>query len=110
MGNGDCSGSLARIGPNMLVTDDPALMRRMNTVRSHYRRSNWYVGLRFDPNRDNVLSQEDEEKHFELRSKMAVGVSLRCPINLFYMQATHLIHSTQAKKTKTSSKVSIKLC
>ena len=82
MCNCNCTGSLARIGPNMLVTDDPALMRRMNTVRSHYRRSNWYVGLRFDPNRDNVLSQEDEEKHFELRSKMAVGVSLNCPISL----------------------------
>ncbi len=64
----------------MLVTDDPALMRRMNTVRSAYRRSNWYVGLRFDPSRDNVLSQMDEEKHAQLRSKMAAGVSLPCSI------------------------------
>lgn len=109
MYNCDFKGSLARIGPNMLVTDDPVLMRRMNTVRSHYRRSNWYVGLRFDPNRDNVLSQEDEDKHFELRSKMAVGVSLHWSIS-FPLQTTHPIHSTQARKTRTSSKVSIKLC
>src|SRR5271154_7063553 len=66
----------------MLVTDDPALMRRMNTVRSLYRRSDWYVGLRFDPNRDNVLSQIDEEKHTDLRTKMAVGVSSHWPISL----------------------------
>lgn len=66
-------GSLVRIGPNMLITDDPALMRRMNTVRSPYRRSDWYIGLRFDPSRDNILSQMDEETHTELRTKMAVG-------------------------------------
>jgi hypothetical protein len=70
----DCIGSLARIGPNDLVTDDPALMRRMNAVRSPYRRSDWYIGMRFDPSRDNVESQMDEEKHAELRSKMAAGV------------------------------------
>ncbi|KAH9212789.1 pisatin demethylase [Leptodontidium sp. 2 PMI_412] len=66
-------GSLVRIGPNMLVTDDPALMRKMNAVRSPYRRSDWYTGLRFDPTRDNVLSQMDEDTHTELRTKMAIG-------------------------------------
>lgn len=60
----------------MLVTDDPALMRKMNAVRSPYRRSDWYTGLRFDPTRDNVLSQMDEDTHTELRTKMAIGVSL----------------------------------
>ena len=53
--NCDRLGSLARIGPNTLVTDDPALMRKMNAVRSPYRRSDWYIGMRFDPSRDNVL-------------------------------------------------------
>jgi hypothetical protein len=72
-------GSLARIGPNDLVTNDPALMRRMLAVRSPYRRSDWYVGMRFDPTRDNVESQKDEEKHAELRSKIAAGVRLFLP-------------------------------
>ena len=31
-------GSLARIGPNELVTDDPELLRRMMAVRSEYSR------------------------------------------------------------------------
>lgn len=68
-------GSLARIGPNDLLNDDPALMRRMLGVRSEYRRSDWYNGMRFNPSRDNVLSCRDEDEHTKLRSKMAAGVS-----------------------------------
>lgn len=68
-------GSLARIGPNDLITSDPEVLRKMNAVRSPYRRSNWYVGMRLDPNRENVESERDEEKHALLRAKMAAGVS-----------------------------------
>jgi len=32
--------------------------------------------MRFDPNLDNVLSQQDDELHNILRTKMAAGVSL----------------------------------
>ena len=49
-------------------------MRRMLNVRSVYRRSEWYLGARFDPKFDNVGSQRDEEKHARLRAKMAAGV------------------------------------
>ncbi|EXF74123.1 hypothetical protein CFIO01_09500 [Colletotrichum fioriniae PJ7] len=70
-------GSLARIGPNDLLNDDPALMRRMLGVRSEYRRSDWYDGMRFNPSRDNVLSCRDEDEHAKLRSKMAAGYSGR---------------------------------
>ncbi|KAK1496135.1 hypothetical protein CABS01_01942 [Colletotrichum abscissum] len=56
-------GSLARIGPNDLLNDDPGLMRRMLGVRSGYRRSDWYDGMRFNPSRDNVLSCRDEDEH-----------------------------------------------
>ncbi|KAK7454239.1 hypothetical protein Landi51_03359 [Colletotrichum acutatum] len=70
-------GSLARIGPNDLLNDDPALMRRMLGVRSEYRRSDWYDGMRFNPSRDNVLSCRDEDGHAKLRSKMAAGYSGR---------------------------------
>lgn len=70
-------GPLARIGPNELVTGDPAMLRRMLGVRSQYQRSDWYIGMRFDPNSDNILSQRDKGLHFALRSKMSAGVS-RC--------------------------------
>ncbi|KAK1476984.1 hypothetical protein CCUS01_16700 [Colletotrichum cuscutae] len=70
-------GSLARIGPNDLLNDDPGLMRRMLGVRSGYRRSDWYDGMRFNPSRDNVLSCRDEDEHTKLRSKMAAGYSGR---------------------------------
>lgn len=68
------SGSLARIGPNTLVTSDPEQMRKMLGVRTQYKRSDWYVAMRLDPSRDNVLSERNDEKHNELRAKMAAGV------------------------------------
>lgn len=68
-------GALARIGPDTLVTCDPELLRRMLGVRTNYRRSDWYVAMRLDPSRDNVLSQRDDTRHNELRAKMAAGYS-----------------------------------
>ena len=70
----DLTGSLARIGPNELITSDPALLRRMLGVRTRYKRSDWYIAMRFDPARDNVLSQQDNELHHILRTKMSAGV------------------------------------
>ena len=68
-------GTLARVGPNDLITSDPAMMRRMSAVRSTYRRSEWYIGVRFNPGRDNIVSVRDEDQHNKLRSMMAAGVS-----------------------------------
>ena len=66
-------GSLARIGPNHLLTSDPELFRRMHAPRSPYRRSPWYAAMRFKPGVDNVLSERQEGKHDLLRKKMAAG-------------------------------------
>ena len=66
-------GSLTRIGPNHLTTSDPELVRRMSAPRSPYRRSSWFQAFRFKPGTDNVLSQRHEEKHEQLRRKMAAG-------------------------------------
>ncbi|KAL5331052.1 hypothetical protein ACEPPN_000581 [Leptodophora sp. 'Broadleaf-Isolate-01'] len=68
-------GSLARIGPNHLVTSDPNQMRRMLGVRSLYTRSEWYIGMKFDPSRENVESERNEDRHNQLRAKMAAGYS-----------------------------------
>lgn len=76
------TGPLARVGPNDLVAGDAAVIRRMMAVRSPYTRSEWYVGVRFDPVTDNVASMRDEKKHNELRAMMAAGVSRSRPRTL----------------------------
>jgi hypothetical protein len=68
------SGSIARVGPNELVTSDPNYLRRIWAVRSPYKRSNWYIGMQFSPGHDNILSTMDDDYHSVLRSKMAAGV------------------------------------
>ncbi|SPO04445.1 related to pisatin demethylase (cytochrome P450) [Cephalotrichum gorgonifer] len=70
---GALSRPLARIGPNELITSDPGMLRQMLGVRSRYQRSDWYIGMRFDPNSDNILSQRDSGLHHALRSKMSAG-------------------------------------
>lgn len=69
------TGDIARVGPNDLITSDPELMRRMLNVRTRYKRSDWYDGMRLDPTKDNVLSQRDDDLHARTRSKMAAGYS-----------------------------------
>ena len=64
-------GPLARIGPNLLVTSDPELFRRMNAPRSPYRRSPWFKALRFTPGSDSILSETHEERHDLLRKRLA---------------------------------------
>ncbi|KAM0324813.1 hypothetical protein ACHAQA_007779 [Verticillium albo-atrum] len=75
-------GDIARVGPNQVVCSDPELMKRVLAVRSEYRRSDWYDGMRFHPKKNNVLSWRDEEEHAKLRSKMAAGYSGREVHNL----------------------------
>ena len=68
--------SLARIGPNMLLTDDPVLLRRMSAARSPYTKSAWYDGVKLDPDLNNTISEKDEQKHNDMRAKVANGVSI----------------------------------
>jgi hypothetical protein len=69
-------GPLARIGPNLLVTDDVELLRHMSAARSPYSRSDWYDGMRLDPKVNNVISERNDKRHNALRAKLASGVSL----------------------------------
>ncbi|KAK6223056.1 cytochrome P450 [Colletotrichum tabaci] len=68
-------GPIVRVGPNDLITSDPDLIKHMLNVRSTYKRSNWYDGMRLKPGKDNVLSARDDDLHQKLRSKMAAGYS-----------------------------------
>ncbi|KAE8445141.1 hypothetical protein EG329_013743 [Mollisiaceae sp. DMI_Dod_QoI] len=90
-------GSLARIGPNFLVTDDPYLLRRMSAARSPYVKGKSYDGTRLDPDTDNTLSEKDEIKHRALRAKVANGYAgkdnlyLESSIDDHIMDIVHLI-------------------
>ncbi|KAF2132268.1 cytochrome P450 [Dothidotthia symphoricarpi CBS 119687] len=64
-------GTIARIGPNELLTNDPELIRRMSSARSQYKRSDWYSGVRTDPKRDNLMSELDVHTHDKRRAQMA---------------------------------------
>lgn len=69
------AGPLVRIGSNTLLTCDPNLLRKMLAVRTPYKRADWYIGMRLDPSRDNIVSQRDDVKHSILKAKMAAGYS-----------------------------------
>ena len=69
------TGPLARIGPNLLLTDDPVLLRRINAARSPYTKGEWYDGVKLDPDINNTISEKDEGLHNQLRAMVANGVS-----------------------------------
>ncbi|XTI85616.1 cytochrome P450 [Cenococcum geophilum] len=71
----DEHGNTARIGPRFLLTRDPALIRKMNAVRSPYTRAEWYNAMRLHPTRDNISSYRDETIHNRLRTQMSHGYS-----------------------------------
>ncbi|CAK3936056.1 Pisatin demethylase [Lecanosticta acicola] len=70
-------GSPARIGPNLLVTDDPDLIRHMNAPGSKWTRSTWYDAMKLDPRQHSVFSTRDEKLHAELKAKEATGYNGR---------------------------------
>jgi hypothetical protein len=66
---------LVRIGPNHIITNDPDVLKNMSAVRSLYRRPIWYKAMRLEPDYDNVICERDENRHSDLCTKMAAGVS-----------------------------------
>ncbi|KAK5131531.1 hypothetical protein LTR08_000858 [Meristemomyces frigidus] len=68
-------GSPARIGPNLLVTDDPELLRHMSAPRSNWVRGNWYEDYSFGGTTPNIFSETNEKKHARLRTKLGPAYS-----------------------------------
>jgi len=66
-------------------------------IRTAYRRSNWYDGLRLLPDHDNIISQRDGEKHTESRAKMAAGVSVEFELPIH----ANIAISIRGRKTRT---------
>lgn len=70
-------GSLARIGPNELLTNDPKLIMHMSAARATFVRSGWYSGFKFNPYVDNMFNLLDTGAHDRLRAKLAGGYSAK---------------------------------
>lgn len=68
-------GPLVRISPRDLFTSDPDIVRRMNSARSPYTRSEWYDAIRLDPFVENIFSERSTREHDARRAKMASGYS-----------------------------------
>ncbi|KAI1984421.1 hypothetical protein LOZ51_006664 [Ophidiomyces ophidiicola] len=66
-------GSLARVGPNHLITDDPEFTRKILAARSHYTRGPWFDSIRIDPRTPNIVSERHPGKHNHLRHQMSGG-------------------------------------
>lgn len=72
---GVMTGPIARVGPNDLITSSPELLTYMSAVRSPYTRSKWYNrAARYQPGKDHVFSELDEDKHKLRRQQMTHGV------------------------------------
>ncbi|KAJ9617190.1 hypothetical protein H2200_000911 [Cladophialophora chaetospira] len=70
-------GSPAVIGPNMIVLDDPEYVRLNTAPRSPWRRGHWYKAMKLDSRINNILSEQDERRHSELRAKMMPGYTAK---------------------------------
>jgi len=67
--------NLIRIAPDLLITDDPSIIRHMNSARSPYRRDTWYHSFRVDPKSHNMFSTTDETLHSHLKARTAPAYS-----------------------------------
>jgi len=102
-------GSIARVGPNDLVTNSPDLLCHMSAVRSAYTRTPWYNrATRIEPGKDHVFSLLDEDAHTKRRQKMAAGFSgkenatLEPSIDFRVQQLVRLIRSKYVSSSSSS--------
>jgi hypothetical protein len=94
-------GSLVRVGPNVLITTDVELMRRMNAARSPYTRSDWYLAFRIAPGADNVISMRDDNAHTRRRAQLTNGVLFQRPLMIYCLLTGgfFVVGSTWERKT-----------
>ncbi|KAK6863881.1 cytochrome P450 [Apiospora arundinis] len=70
-------GSLVRVGPNEISTDDPEIIRKVSGVRSPYGKDAWYMGSRFNPFEDTMFTTLDTAAHDKQKAKTAHAYSGR---------------------------------
>ena len=75
-------GSVVRVGPNYVLTDDPDALRRISGARSTYGRDAWWKGVRIDPRQDNMLTTTDTAAHDRLKAQTANGYNGRDNVDI----------------------------
>lgn len=73
-------GSLVRIGPNAVATDDPEIVRRLS--RSPYRRDAWNTGFRMDNGKDTIFTTLDPALHDGIKAKTAYAMAGKDGVDL----------------------------
>lgn len=64
-------GHLVRVGPELVVTDDPEVLRRMSGARSSYGKDAAYKATIRHPDHDSMFSVVDVPTHDQIKSKLA---------------------------------------
>ncbi|KAK2004378.1 cytochrome P450 [Colletotrichum falcatum] len=94
-------GTIARVGPNDLVTSSPELLAHMSGTRSKYTRTEWfYRACRHMADKDHVFSEMDEDRHKRLRQQMGSGYSGRENPGLEDSIDTHVSSLVQLIRSK----------
>ncbi|KAF2269652.1 cytochrome P450 [Lojkania enalia] len=102
-------GTIARVGPNDLVTTSLELLTHMSSVRSPYTKAAWYYrASRFESGKDHIFSTVDEEHHARRRQQMAAGYSgkenfaIECTIDGCVQELIDLIRTKYLSTEKRS--------
>ncbi|KAF4995908.1 hypothetical protein FDECE_12637 [Fusarium decemcellulare] len=70
-------GSLVRVGPNEILSDDIDLLRRIHGVRSSYSKGSSYAGTRLNPYHEPMFMITNPVEHDRMKAKLAPGYSGR---------------------------------
>ncbi|KAI1091083.1 cytochrome P450 [Rostrohypoxylon terebratum] len=70
-------GSLVRLGPNVLLTDDPEVIKSLSSAKSRYKKSTWYLGSRFNPYHPTMFITLDPVAHDKTKAQVLPGYSGR---------------------------------
>jgi hypothetical protein len=66
---------IVRVGPNVLIHDNPDIHRHINSARSRYAKADWYASMRFDPYVHTMFSTKDRALHDDVKARTAAGYS-----------------------------------
>ncbi|ROW15878.1 hypothetical protein VPNG_02637 [Cytospora leucostoma] len=64
-------GHLIRVGPNLVLTDDPDVLRRIGGARSTYGKDGFYGSTIKHPDHENMFSTIDVPEHDKVKAKLA---------------------------------------
>jgi len=69
------NSSLIRIGPDLLITDNPEIIRAMSSVRSRFTRGDWYNAMRVDVKNPSMFGSRDTAWHDDIKARTSFGYS-----------------------------------